>query len=75
MTNPPNPHDDGSKSLWVVLGVPRMQRDLLQVQLHPHVHRAAANVNKSSRALTNKPDNVLQLWDNFRRCGRLVGCR
>ena len=44
MTNPPNPHDDSSKSLWVVLGVPRMQRDLLQVQLHPHVHRAADNV-------------------------------
>ena len=22
----------------------------------------------------SKPDNVLELWDNFRRCGRLVGC-
>ena len=71
MINPPNPHDDGSKSLWVVLGIPCMQGDLLQVQLHPHVDSAASNVDfyqKFSR-FDAKPDNVLELWDNFGRRG------
>ena len=51
-----------------------MQSDLLQIQLHPHVDRAAGNVDfsqKFSRFYT-KPDNVLELWDNFGRRGGLV---
>ena len=63
--NPPNPHDDGSKSLWVVLSIPCMQGDLLQVQLHPHVDSAASNVEFLSK--------VLEIWRQTWQCSGAVG--
>ena len=30
-SNAPNSHNNGSKSLWIILGVPGVQGDLLQV--------------------------------------------
>ena len=47
----PDPHDDSGKPLGVVLGVPRVQRDLLQVQLHSHVDRAGGDVKLKLRVL------------------------
>ena len=46
----PDPHDDSSKPLGVVLGVPRVQRNLLQVQLHSHVDRAGGDVEFKLKA-------------------------
>ena len=64
----PDPHDDSGKPLGVVLGIPRVQGDLLQVQLHSHVDRAGGDEKlklnvKEGKA--SKPDNVLELRNNF----------
>ena len=67
----PDPHDDSGKSLGVVLGIPCVQRDLLQVQLHSHVDRARGDVEFKLKAKNIKegkatrPDNVLELRNNF----------
>ena len=50
----PDPHDHGSKPLGVVLGIPGMQGDLLQIQLAAHVDSA---------------HDVLQLGDDIRGRG------
>ena len=61
----PDPHDDSGKPLGVVLGIPRVQRDLLQVQLHSHVDRAGGDVKfklKLKMSRKAKQPDLTMFW-------------